>query len=98
MQPREHLELLCHIGGMESCMAFNSHNKIIFHLCLRQMLGRDNNDSSLAVAHGGMVIAKYSRPDMIVNYALTTAVLFPYLQTGGLLQRFRCQNTSRCET
>jgi hypothetical protein len=62
------------------------------------MLGRDDNDNSLAVAHGGMVIAKYSHTDMVVNYALTAVALFPYLQTGGLLQRFRSQNTSRYET
>jgi len=55
-----------------------------FTYCLGQMLGCDEEDSSLATGHGGMVSVKHFLCLCIIDHALTTVARFPSPQTADL--------------
>jgi hypothetical protein len=63
---------------------------------LCQVLGRDELDGFLAVAHGGLVRVGHDGSDALIHHSLTTAALFPFLWTAGSRQHLEYQTPSKC--
>jgi hypothetical protein len=63
---------------------------------LCQVLGCDELDGFLAVAHGGLVCVGHYGSDTLIDHSLTTVALFPFLWTAGSWQHLEYPIPSKC--